>query len=382
MLYVHTSILTDAPSIVLRGAASEAPGQVLSGRVVVRLCYSLKVVQVTIALRSTCNHRGLLRQNPSAIYDNTAIEQLLFDASDSPLGYAVWGPGTPSSPLRELPFSIALPGNLHESVQTEFGNISYEIKATIRSCGFGINTWAQSLHIPVLRVPGESLLPTPALTEPLCARADWLGAVELQMLGDSATVSDKSKLCVRAIICPLQKGLALVDVGLRLSEHTRCKSIMGRFGDPLTSKNVLCRNQIKTHDEYLHALPLQYEHCFNLMLDVPEAHRHVQYDMDTTRVRVAHELELTATVLDDSQDVHYLRLAAPIQIVPRVALETTYAELPAYSSSGCDRLLLESSRSSTITEIADESSQQSDIALLLPPPSYQDLFSSLRPLAA
>ncbi|KAJ2887435.1 hypothetical protein IWW38_005143, partial [Coemansia aciculifera] len=74
----------------------------------------------------------------------------MFDASDSPLGYELWGTSAQTA-AHELPFSFAIPGNLHESVFSEFGNIGYEIKVVIRSCGFGINTWVQSLRIPVVR---------------------------------------------------------------------------------------------------------------------------------------------------------------------------------------------------------------------------------------
>ncbi|KAJ2237009.1 hypothetical protein GGI13_008448, partial [Coemansia sp. RSA 455] len=173
MLYVHTSILTDSPCIVLRGIPSEASGQALSGRVILRLCRSLKVSQVTIAFQSTCTQRGSLWSSQSAIYDNTKLEQVLFDAAGTSLGYAVWG-GSADTSMRELPFSFAIPGNLHESVCTAFGNIGYEIKVTIRSCGFGINNWVQSLRIPVLRVPEENVLTALALSEALRAQADWL----------------------------------------------------------------------------------------------------------------------------------------------------------------------------------------------------------------
>ncbi|KAJ2885531.1 hypothetical protein H4R27_001326 [Coemansia aciculifera] len=372
MLYVHTSILTDSPCIVLRGMPSEASGQALSGRVILRLCRSLKVNQVTIAFQSTCTQRGSLWSSQSAIYDNTKLENVLFDAASTSLGYAVWG-GSAETSMRELPFSFAIPGNLHESVCTAFGNISYEIKVTIRSCGFGINTWVQSLRIPVLRVPEESVLTALALSEALRAQADWLGAVELQMLGDSAAVPDEFKLCVRSIIRPLQKGQTLVDVGLRLIENTRCKSAMSRFGDSPNSSSVLCQSQIKPRDEFWHALSLQHEHSFDLELDIPAAFRGIQYDMDTARVHVSHELVLTATVLDSKQVAHYLRLAVPIQIVPKIALETSFAELPTYGKSFSDRLLLDSSYAAVWAEVNDEGGQDS---ALLPPPSYQTTLDS------
>ncbi|KAJ2643513.1 hypothetical protein GGF44_001134 [Coemansia sp. RSA 1694] len=367
MLYVHTSILTDSPCVVLRGMSSEASGQALSGRVMLRICRSLKVSQVTAAFQSTYAQKGSLWSGQSAIYDNTKLEQVLFDANSTSLGYAVWGASAQTA-MHELPFSFAIPGNLHESVYTAFGNIGYEIKVTIRSCGFGINTWVQSLRIPVLRVPKDSVLAALALSEALRAQADWLGAVELQMLGDSAAVPDDFKLGVRAIIRPLLKGQILVDVGLRLLENTRCKSAMSRFGDSLNSSAVLCQTQIKPRSEFWQAQPLEHEHCFDLELDIPVAFRGIQYDMDTARIHISHELVLMATVLDSKQEAHYLRLAVPLQIVPKIALETSFAELPAYAKSSRDRLLLNG-----------EEAQRS--ASLLLPPSYQATIDSRNTLA-
>ncbi|KAJ2492112.1 hypothetical protein IWW37_001689 [Coemansia sp. RSA 2050] len=372
MLYVHTSILTDSPCTVLRGAPSEASGQALSGRVMLQLCRSLKVTQVIVAFQSSCMHRGSLWSNQSALYDNTKLEQVLFSATGTPLGYAVWG-GSAEASIREMPFSFAIPGTLHESVCTAFGSIGYEIKVTIRSCGFGINTWVQSLRIPVLRVPEENILTALSLSEALRAQADWLGAVELQMLGDSAAVPDEYKLCVRSIIRPLQKGQTLVDVGLRLIENTRFKSVVSRFGDSPKSSNVLCQSQIKPRDDSWHALPLQHEHCFDLELDIPAAFRGIQYDMDTARVHISHELVLTATVVDSKQVAHYLRLAVPIQVVPKIALETSFAELPTYGKSSSDRLLLDSSYAAVWAEGENEGGQH---RAFLPPPSYQAIVNS------
>ncbi|KAJ2746677.1 hypothetical protein GGI20_001178 [Coemansia sp. BCRC 34301] len=368
MLYVHTSILTDSPCVVLRGLTPEASGQALSGRVILRLCRPLKVSKVTATFQSTCAQRGLLWSGQSAVYDNTKLEQVLFDASNSSLGYAVWGASSQTA-MSELPFSFSIPGNLHESVCTEFGSIGYEVKVTIRSCGFGINTWTQSLRVPVLRVPEDSLLAALTLSEALRAQADWLGAVELQILGDSAAVPDDFEFSLRAIIRPLLKGQTLVDVGMRLIENTRCKSALGRFGDSLQSSRTLCQTQVKLRNEFWQAQPLQHEHYFDLKLDIPEAFRGIQYDMDTARLHVSHELVLTATVLDSKQAAHYLRLTVPLQIVPKIALEASFVELPAYSASSSDRLLLDGCHSNAWAELDNEGARHS-ISLPLPP-SYQ-----------
>ncbi|KAJ2778984.1 hypothetical protein GGI15_004014 [Coemansia interrupta] len=178
------------------------------------------------------------RQNP--------IAKELFSASDARLGYSVWNPS--DSDTHEFPFSFVIPGHTHETVNTEFGQIGYELKVTIQTCGFGINTWTQSLPVPVYRVPKEGTSWDYALTDSLRMRADWLGAVELEVLSDSVSVTAKSKLNVRAVIRPLQKSQMLVDIGLRLYEKIKVKAALDRFGDPIKSERLICQSHVRTDD--------------------------------------------------------------------------------------------------------------------------------------
>ncbi|KAJ2395114.1 hypothetical protein GGI05_001737, partial [Coemansia sp. RSA 2603] len=220
--------------------------------------------------------------------------------------------------------------------------IGYELKVTIHTCGFGINTWTQSLPIPVYRVPKEGSSWDFALADSLRMRAEWLGAVELEVLSDSVSVTAKSKINVRAVIRPLQKNQMLVDIGLRLYERTKVKSSLDRFGDPIKSERLICQSHMRTDDPEgeLNVLPLRHEYCFDLDLCIPQAFSDIQYDTDTSHLSIKHELVFTATVLDKSQNPHYLRISSPIVIVSQNALGITISELPIYSRSSLDQLLL------------------------------------------
>lgn len=339
MLYVQTSILPTVPYAVLRGAPFDASGVPFDGRILINLGRSLKVQRINVAFQSVSQSRGIIWSSPHTINSQIAIEHELFNAAEgnNDLGYQTW---TPSKTPYELPFSFLLPGYLHDTVRTPFGNIEYEIKVTIHSCGYGINTWTQQLNVPVYRIPKEGTLQSHMLYDSLSSCADWLSAVELHILSDTMAISDDSTLRVRVILRPLVKGQLLSDVGLRLYETITCAKGFDRFGDPLTSETTICHTSEKTQDEDMDVLPLCQERCFNLSLKIPSAPSKLQFDMKTAQLLITHELALSATVLDSKRNVHYLRTSTPIHIVPRVAIEATSAELPAYSQSSYDRLLL------------------------------------------
>ncbi|KAI9501569.1 hypothetical protein BX070DRAFT_38349 [Coemansia spiralis] len=327
--------------LVLRGLPSEASGQSISGRVLIRLGHSLKVKRITIAFQSVDVHKHQFSKQ-SSMKGGVLIQQSIFDATNSGQDFTLW-PAIPGGDPQELPFSFAIPGYIHETVRTGFGCIAYELKVTIHSRGFGINTWTQTQRIPVYRVPIEGSSWAMTLADSMCVQADWLGAVELQMLSDCASFADNTKLSVRAIVRPLQKYQMLAEIGLRLHEKVHCKTIRDRFGDCRSSERVVCDYLQKTCDlnDSLQMVPLDLERCFDLSVDIPSATAGgIQYSMNTARLWVTHELILSATVIDKNQHAHMLRISAPIQIVPGIALEASFAELPTYSKSCFDRLLL------------------------------------------
>ncbi|KAJ1966003.1 hypothetical protein GGI12_000377 [Dipsacomyces acuminosporus] len=375
MLYVHTSILPDTPYVILRGTAAEASGQVLSGRIMVRLGHSLKVKTVSVAFHSAAATKYIYnRQSP--LCSDILMEQQVFSAENTPRGYATWATGDKDA--HEFPFSFAIPGNLHESVNTDFGNACYELKVVIRTCGFGINLWTESMRIPVFRIPEEGSPWAIALVDSLQLQADWLGAVELQLLSDAVAYTDRSQINIRAIVRPLQKNQRLIEVGLRLREHIRYKSVVNRFGDVKDSIKAICECSRKTSDPEsggLHALSLQQEHPFDMSLEIPKAFHGVQFDMESPQVHIAHEVMLFATILDRDSEPHYLSISAPVMIVPSMAIQSSHLELPAYDSTNEDRLLLSSPPESDIVSIHQAARVQPVPlpSLLLQPPSYQSI---------
>ncbi|KAJ2305134.1 aminopeptidase [Coemansia sp. RSA 2706] len=369
MLYVRISILPDISSVVLRGPPSTATSQPLSGRVLFRLGHSLKVKRITVAFQSV----SCPKQQFQTSQGQVRMEQVLFDATGLAGGYAPWkanryGSGSESY---EFPFSFIIPGHMHESVSTPYGSVCYELRVSVHTCGFGINRWTEYQKIPIFRVPKEGSPQALRLIDSLRMQADWLGAVELQVLSDTAAVADNSKLRAHIVVRPLQKGLLLTDVGLRLSESVCHKTLIDRFGDPQRSQKVVSERRKAIGDTAagLNSLPLCQEYSLDLSLPVPKAFGGIQYTMDTPNINVAHDLVLTATVIDRDQNPRYLRISSNVHVVPKLALEDTFAELPAYRSASFDRLLLGSDA---------EQLEQSSFFPHSPPPSYQCAVSSHR----
>ncbi|KAJ2161565.1 hypothetical protein GGF46_001335 [Coemansia sp. RSA 552] len=354
MLYVHTSIHPDTPCVVLRDTSAREPHQALSGRVLFRLGRSLKVKRIVAAFQSTSTQ---LVRKP------VLLNEVLFDGAGDATGYVLWKASHTASTTYELPFSFILPHDLEASINTGYGNICYEVKVTVHTCGFGINTWSQSLKIPVYRIPPEESPQALTLTESLQIQADWLSMVQLQVSSDTAAISDSTGVSIRAAVRPLQKGLGLVDIGLRLYETICYKQLTDRHGEPRSTQRVICQCQKATGDpaEGLHTLPLWQEFASDLTLQIPKAFSGVQYSMNTRRLKVVHKIAFIATVVDERQSLRHLRISSPVYIVPRAALDATFSELPAYRSSSFDRLLLESAS----TEAGEPGTR------LPPPPSYR-----------
>ncbi|KAJ2448520.1 resistance to o-dinitrobenzene [Coemansia sp. RSA 2336] len=365
MLYLRTSILPDSTHVVLRGQPSEASSQSLSGRVLFGLAHSLKVKRVTVVFQSVGSSKSQLpAQNGCA---PVHIEQVVFDASDSPNGWILWKPNrcARNATNYEFPFEFVLPGNLHESANTPFGSVCYEIKATVHTCGFGINTWSESVKVPVYRIPQEGSSQALQLTDALHTQADWLGAVELLVSHGTMAVADSSKINVHIAVRPLQKGLMLADIGLQLSETICHKSLTDKFGDLRRSQTTVSVRRKVTGDAAngLTALPLCQDHALELPLSIPKAFSGIQYTMNTPRVTISHELVLIATLIDQDDNPRHLRIASNIRVVPKVALENNFVELPPYHNIEHDRLLLGSSAH----QLAYFTS---------PPPSYSHVVST------
>ncbi|KAJ2721879.1 hypothetical protein GGI07_003670 [Coemansia sp. Benny D115] len=376
MLYVHTTILPDSPHVVLRGRASEASGQELAGRVLIRLNRSLKVKNVSISFRAANAKKSQLWGSPDIIQNTfKSLKSELFTAADSPTGYDIWD-STSDIPY-EFPFSFIIPGHLHESVHTEFGHVTYELRVFINSSGFGINTWTESLPIPVYRVPKEGSSWSVALHENLRMQADWMGAVELEVSSDTVAVNAKTKMNVQAIIRPLQKEQMLVDIGLRLIEKQRLKAAVDKYGDPHSSEKMICESHLRVDDPEgtFNTLPLNQEHKFDLALNIPAALHGIQHDMDTAKLCVKHELVFTATVLDKAQEPHYLRISTPVIIAFQTMADHFFFELPTYTGSASDRLLLDDSRPSPSGESTGNGHEQE-------PPSYQNITPSYQSISA
>ncbi|KAJ1958775.1 hypothetical protein EC988_000095 [Linderina pennispora] len=374
MLYVHTRILPDTPYITLRGQPAEASGQEVAGRVMISLGRSIKIKSVRISFQSRSSTRHLSRRQ-NAISGDLQLTQPLFEAT-APAGFETW---QPTSEAREFPFSFAIPGHLHESVATEYGQIGYELKVTLRTCGFGINVWTESLKIPVYRVPEDGTPWALSLAESMQLQADWLGAVELEVLSDSVAYTEKSNISVKTVVRPLKKGYTLVDVGLKLRERIRCPTVVNKFGDTKNIENTLCESTLKTSDPeggHMFMLPLTHEHSFDMSLTVPKAFSQIQYDMKSSLLRITHELVVAATILDEKGEPHYLRTSIGVHIVPPMAIEGQFSHLPSYTESNDDALLLRAPASALRrpSQILAFSPSMNNLAL--PPPSYQALTMS------
>ncbi|KAJ2296016.1 hypothetical protein IWW55_005244, partial [Coemansia sp. RSA 2706] len=93
-------------------------------------------------------------------------------------------------------------------------------------------------------------------------------------------------------------------------------------------------------------------------LSVPSAYSHVQYDVSAGPIRVSHELVFVAQVVEETGEVHSVRLSTGVYMLPSVA--PLAVDLPRYEHVAKDVLLVGSDVGAALWTCRDGT----------PPPAY------------
>ncbi|KAJ1948122.1 hypothetical protein FBU59_001741 [Linderina macrospora] len=124
-------------------------------------------------------------------------------------------------------------------------------------------------------------------------------------------------------------------------------------------------------------LPIDQDISVARSLNVPSAYTGIQYDVRRGPVRVTHDLVFSAAIADEAGNVHHLRLATPIFVLPDMAAGSM--DLPRYEEAGSDTLIEMAAMGADVTDYLPriECTEESPLALLgykscgdIPPPSY------------
>ncbi|KAJ2817554.1 hypothetical protein IWW50_006128, partial [Coemansia erecta] len=99
-------------------------------------------------------------------------------------------------------------------------------------------------------------------------------------------------------------------------------------------------------------------------LRVPRAYSQIQYDVAVGPIRVSHEVVFIAQVVEESGEVHSVRLSTGVYVLPCTAPPA--ADLPRYEHAAKDVLLASTGANSELARLWSQRPGSDDI----PPPEY------------
>ncbi|KAJ1803132.1 hypothetical protein LPJ56_005963, partial [Coemansia sp. RSA 2599] len=257
---------------------------------------------------------------------------------------AMWGRGE-----YEFFFQVVLPGHLCETMYTEHKRVAYEVRATLTTDGpLGAARRSVAEAVAVKRVPYFGAVWESIANDMVHVTAVWRGRIEMCALGCSRVQRDDQPLRVRGVVRALEKGFRLVRVGFILEERTRTR-LGGAAGSVKCTSSVAACRYLRARDGGVHgdwhgALIVD-QMAFDVELQIPKAYGKIQYDVKHGPVTVSHRLAFVVAVVDQLGHRTSLRLFTPLHIMPHDWVDSG-DELPSYTSSFGDRVLLRAEPSS------------------------------------
>ncbi|KAI8324949.1 hypothetical protein GQ54DRAFT_249261, partial [Martensiomyces pterosporus] len=333
-------VIPDSPDILLYGSSSESRSTILSGRIVLHSRSAPRIKSLTVTLRS---QRERLFQSSSSLAPPThlstaVVENGLSNTASLP---------TPYDKVRgqqEWRFSIYVPGSLSETVFTAPAFVAYELIAELHyASAFYLTLASKPVSVAVKRVPLVDSAWAVIASEPMNVSAMWRGRVELTALTRSRIVHDGDAVKVEGVVRPLVKGMRLLRVGFQIREYVECtREVTGPslcLGalDGVELAVGLPASATECHDAS-GGLLIDQEIAASSRLSIPQAYRAIQYDVAQGPVKVTHDLVFAASVVDETGQVHNVRLSSGIFVLPLGVPETDDV-LPRYEDVGSDTLL-------------------------------------------
>ncbi|KAJ2778986.1 hypothetical protein GGI15_004016 [Coemansia interrupta] len=329
--------------VVLQGPPNECPGFIFSGRVIVKINVPTTVRTLDIVFQSQQGSRWLQLKRPARKPEENSVmyRDTLYVASESAAS-AVWGKGS-----YEFYFQIVLPGTLCETMYTEHKRVAYELRATLTTGGaLSGHRRSSVLPVAVKRVPYFGSVWESIANDVIHVTAVWRNKIEMCALGCSRVQRDDQPLRVKGVIRALEKGFRLMRVGFILEERTRSRLGGSVGGVKCTSNIAACKYlRAKDGDEDhggWHGSLIVDQKAFEIELQIPKAYAKIQYDIRHGPVTVSHRLAFVVAVVDQMGRRTSLRLFTPLHIMPHDWVDSGN-ELPSYTSSFADRVLLKSS---------------------------------------
>jgi len=305
--------------VYVDGSREEALGCVLRGEIIVTFNETTKVKKISLEMKSReqvswCEDFIFPLGGGNKLFQQTKtlLDQkwsLLKDTKSR-----VFQPGR-----YVFQFELGLPGDLPESVKTDYGVVWHKLVVKVQRSRFLPNLSADT-EVLIKRQCSSFLLNQ---AEPLLIDNSWESLVKYQVGISSRVYSDLDtipikfyleKLCPDATIDSISAYLKeYVQVTIKDNHQVRSKKFsidVGKSHKPIadTSSDAVFRDE--------------------LCLQIPKVYEQIQYDCSTSLLQVSHRLKVLIRIQDKDKKYHTIYIGIPIKIACR--MDEFYYSLPPY----------------------------------------------------
>ncbi|PVU87790.1 hypothetical protein BB561_006179 [Smittium simulii] len=368
-MFTHVSMSLFLPTnvILFYGPCNKAKARVFYGTVILDIHKPTKVKTLYIKVKGKAEASKFPSSFDSEInYGNYPVEEdilkhkeIIFDHSDDII---TMNPGS-----YEFGFCISFDSKLPETMMSDYGNISYSIKAVLVKCSNLTKKLNKSMPIYVRRLTNrttdEMYLPRPIeisikLNDILWVKLNsvsncYMKGQEVNLVIKVHPICSQTK--VRSIIVSIVEYFSIIDPKNLKPLKTQTKiiksaekvldftpgSIYGSItnamqlastasNEDLTGNNNHDFDPVYT-DQYISAnskclKEIAHHICFN----IPKSKTLLQHDLSNTIFAVKHRLRFNFMV-DNGTKISKITMTIPIYIVPNAFIDDLN-DLPSYSS--------------------------------------------------
>ncbi|KAJ2734750.1 hypothetical protein IW152_002073 [Coemansia sp. BCRC 34962] len=260
----------------------------------------------------------------------------------------------------DLPFAFVLPGDLPPTAELLFGHISYSVQAQLVLTGLR-SSCVSKVPVVVLRCPGEGSQWAHSVFDALSVGTQWDGRLSVEAAYGSCSVPADTTLVLGVAVSPSEKGFSLLALEAVLKEIQSIYACADDQEGATGVGSVVHRESRLVARKRLaigaFGTPLDGQNEFGVELSVPPAFAGVQYECESTDIKVSHQLALTALVKTPEGQTIEVVLPAHLFVLPQVSIDGV-ADLPLYELSGDDQLV-QSAESEDQPEIYSQNSSRS-----------------------
>ncbi|KAI8879880.1 E set domain-containing protein [Backusella circina FSU 941] len=331
-------IKLSTPEIIMMGSSSESAGKLLQGTVTLNLTEPMKIRSIVLNFlgqvkaewfEGSGHHQCHRSEEKDIIKHRWQFLPTLNQCNKKAI---ILAPGE-----HKWNFELTLPGDLPQSVETESGQVSYTLKATVERPTFSQNI-IKRVPVQVVRcvLPSEF-----ELVQSVVITNMWPDKMSYDITMPSKVFYRGQVLCTTFNIRPIASNLKIRSITCVLKES--CTYTAKNFKK--TDSRIISR---KLQDHPFSRMPLGEEWTASVSLGVPSmASKTACCDADCQLIKIRHKIKISMSILNEDGHLSELRCSIPVIIMTAHPGESE-TPLPAYDQAWRSVLCSEDDLSSSI----------------------------------